>query len=183
MMKCNLCKNDINEKAIKCHHCRGWQSITGLISKKMEYGLMSIVFTIMVFPITYFANELVEEKYSSLNFTARFMVLKEYAKETNTDSWGDYRINIFNYYKLKSRYDEIITSIDNKHVSEAYTCLETQGVTCKDIVVIEKDGYVTLTFNNELSVDAIEYISKLSLDRNIVSEYAYGKNKIIIRWT
>jgi hypothetical protein len=143
---------------------------------------MSIFFAIIMIPATYMTNGILQNKYSELNYTARFMVLSEYAEETETSSYGDYRVNAFNYYQLKSRYDEFISSIDNKRAKEIYTCLETQGETCKNIKITEKDGDITLTFESELSEDAIQYISKLSLERKIINEYSYGANKIIFRW-
>lgn len=154
-MKCKLCKDEINDKATKCQHCRGWQSITGLISKKMEYGLMAIVFSIMIIPVTYMANDAFKEKFSELNYTARFMVLSEYAEDTNASSYDDYQVNTLNHYQLRSRYDEII----------------------------EKDGDITLRFESDLSKHAIQYISKLAMHRKIINAYSYGDNKIKVNWT
>jgi hypothetical protein len=106
-MKCIKCLELIHDEATKCQDCKSWQSRTGEIPRITENIIMIVLFSILMIPVIYMANNMAEDRFSELNYTARFMVLEEYSKENKIDSWGDYRVNSLNYFKLKSRYDAI----------------------------------------------------------------------------
>lgn len=178
-MKCCKCKESINDGATKCHHCRSWQSRTGELSKGTENVFIGIFSSVILSVLILFTNDYAEESFSELDSTARFIVLSEYAKETKTDHYGDYRVNLLNYYRLKTRYNEIIASARNEVFPKVYNCIIDKGIKCNDVNVTKDEDKLIFSFNENISEDGIMFLGKLTMDRKMTQGYQYGKNKLI----
>ena len=66
-MNCNECKEVINDDATRCNHCRSWQSVTGMFSKKIEVAIIGFILAVSVFVGLYYfsINQLHEVRFTS----------------------------------------------------------------------------------------------------------------------
>jgi hypothetical protein len=183
-MKCIKCLETIHYEATKCHHCKSWQSRTGEIPRRTENIIMGVLFSILMIPVTYIANDMAEDRFSELGFSARWMVLEENSKKKNASKYSDSDVNIFNYYKLTSRYDEITSSIDNSYSSDILSCLSSKGENCKGLDITKEGKFTVFNLDEKLiSQDAIVYLTNIAMNLKIIGTYGYGRTKIKVIWS
>lgn len=180
-MECRYCMESINSKAIKCPHCRSYQTVSGVLAPKFQAVVGLLLLFAVGTLVKGIADSYVQTQYKELDDTARMLALREAAKlsEYVGISYSDSDVTVFNYWKLKSRVNEIQAIMDDRKYKDVYACILSKGRRCEDLNHERGTDFLTVRFAEPLMPIEKEYFMDVAISREVISVVASDQQLLI----